>query len=232
MNISYLLKLLIAPILLFTTIPTQPINIKTATAVTATAALGYKGIQSYQRYQDFKKNLKWDWSAIGTDDGQTPNPHFTLKPDDLPNDFYFGAGNAAIQSEGGITNSTYNHPKFAAKYPELQTTGNDSWHRWDQDLQLIKDLKLNSYRISMEWSRVQPTAHTFDKEALDEYARRYIQLIEIGVTPVLGFHHYSDPQWFMYPDGNADNPVGFASKENAQKFVTYARTAYWHIYQS
>ncbi|HEV2601974.1 MAG TPA: family 1 glycosylhydrolase [Candidatus Babeliales bacterium] len=198
---------------------------KRIAALTAATALVY---QKAKQYQEFKKDFAyWDWKAIGTDDGENYNPDFTLHPDDLPEGMYFGASNAAIQSEGGIIDSTYNHSRHRAKYPALQGDANQSWLRWQEDLELIKKLGLNQYKFSIEWSRIQPTPDTFDMDVLKEYASRCIQLIKNGVTPFITFHHYSDPAWFMYPDG--ETPVGFETEENSKKFVEYCCTAFEYI---
>lgn len=195
----------------------------------------YKAFTSYRRYQEFKEEIKpWDWKEIGTDDGRTPSPDFKLKPEDFPQNFLCGAGNAAIQSEGGlpeqdgITNSTYNDPRYRDRYPELQGHANNTWQDWDKDLQISKKLEVNSERLSIEWSRIEKTPGNFDYKALDEYARRCAELTRNGIKPIIGFHHYSDPHWFMHPN-DQDQPVGFEDLHNAHHFVTYCAMAFTRI---
>jgi len=189
--------------------------------------------QSFSTSSPNNNAFNWDWRARGTDNGHEPNPAFALTTNAFPKNFYFGAGSAAIQSENltqdGIRH-TYNHLSVRNQYPDLNGHGqvNDEWNKWAETLQLIKDLNLNAYRTSLEWARVQPTPDQFDENALDEYARRFAQLIDNNVTPFIDFHHYSDPQWFMYPNHDSQ-PVGFENLKQSKQFVRYCVKAFEHI---
>lgn len=200
----------------------------------ATAAVVAKGsYELYSRYQrDTKQIIPWDWQKIGTDNGQKANEgYFTSEafkqefPTNPLKGLLWGASGNAIQDETGITNSTYNLPLQKEKYRALQSEATSEWHQHDTDVALMKQAHHNGHRNSIEWSRVQPTTDTYDMEALDEYARHFAQLIENDITPIIGFHHYSDPQWFMYPNGD-NKPVGFENLENGKKYLDYVEKSF------
>jgi beta-glucosidase len=220
-----------------------PMYAVSAKTVVATAAAGAVAVKQAYNYATFVSLSKWSWrKLIGTDDGRKADSNFFSSDafkKEFPNgafpaDFLFGAGDSDLQSGGNNTNSTYNHPLFASKYPEMQGVANNGWHpkTFEKVIELIKSLHQNAHRNNIEWSRIQPIADTFDMDVLNEYARRYAELIKNGITPFIGFHHYSDPQWFMWPDGDTNNPIGFEIIENAQYYVDFCVQAFTVINQA
>jgi len=81
---------------------------------------------------------------------------------------------------------------------------------------------LNSLRFSVEWAQIEPQQGVFDQEALDNYANIFCYLIEKNMTPVVVFHHYTDPCWF------ADRG-GFQKAEGIKQFTRYCRRVWRHF---
>ena len=59
----------------------------------------------------------------------------------------------------------------------------------------------NAHRLSVEWSRIQPTPDTWDEEALERYRNMLRGLRERGITPMVTLHHYTDPLWLSEQGG-------------------------------
>ncbi len=85
-------------------------------------------------------------------------------------------------------------------------------------------LKLNALRFSVEWPLVQPNGpNSYDQKQLNRYADTFIYMIKQGVTPLVCFHHYTDPNWFLYDKG------GFEDRKNIKYFGNYCKKVYEYI---
>jgi len=71
----------------------------------------------------------------------------------------------------------------------------DSWNRYEQDLDLIVELGLNSYRLSVEWARIEPERGVIDAEALAHYRRMLEACRARDILPVVTLHHFTLPLW-------------------------------------
>ena len=71
----------------------------------------------------------------------------------------------------------------------------DSFHRYPDDIALVRDLGFGAYRFSIEWSRIEPEDGEFSIAALDYYRRMLAACHEHGVAPVVTFHHFTTPRW-------------------------------------
>ena len=61
----------------------------------------------------------------------------------------------------------------------------DSYHRWREDLDLVAGAGLNTYRFSLEWSRIEPEEGEFSRAALDHYRRMVDGCRDRGLTPIV-----------------------------------------------
>lgn len=113
---------------------------------------------------------------------------------DFPDDFRWGVATSAFQTEGGITDdwTAWIDEGGAPEYGD----GVDSWNRWEEDLDLAVGLGLDTYRISLEWSRLEPQDGTWDLTAFAHYHRVIEGIRARGMDPVLTLHHYTNPIWF------------------------------------
>ena len=87
---------------------------------------------------------------------------------DFPDGFVWGTATAAHQIEGGNWNNdwwAWEHDP-ASGCAEGSGDACDSWNRWEEDVALVGDLGLGTYRLSVEWSRVEPEDGDSAYEAL------------------------------------------------------------------
>ena len=120
--------------------------------------------------------------------------------DELPEDFLFGAATAAYQIEGhsfGGAGST--HWDTFAKGPgnvvraEDGAIACDHYHRYAEDLDLLKDGHFDAYRFSTSWARVMPDGRTVNPEGLDYYDRLVDAMLERGLKPFQTLYHWELP---------------------------------------
>ncbi len=137
-----------------------------------------------------------------------------------PPPFLWGASTAAHQIEGGNFNSDYwvleHLPGTYFKEPSGDAC--DSWHRWREDLALAKVAGLNAYRFSLEWARIEPEAGEFSAAALAHYRAMCVAARDMGIEPVVTFHHFTSPRWIA-ARGGWENP------ETADRFARYCDRA-------
>jgi beta-glucosidase len=77
----------------------------------------------------------------------------------------------------------------------------DHWHRFEEDIGLAASLGLNSYRFSVEWSRLEPEEGKWDQEAFAWYRKMIHECEKRGLLPMLTLHHFTSPQWFAAKGG-------------------------------
>ncbi|WP_285244180.1 family 1 glycosylhydrolase [Pseudarthrobacter sp. fls2-241-R2A-127] len=119
----------------------------------------------------------------------------------FPDGFLWGASTAPHQVEGNNVNSDWWARE--SKVPGMEPSGdaNDSYHRYREDIALLADAGLNTYRFGLEWARIQPRPDQFSRAELAHYRRMIEACFEFGITPVVTLHHFSNPQWFQEEGG-------------------------------
>lgn len=135
-----------------------------------------------------------------------------------PEGFLWGAATAGHQIEGNNTNSNVWALEHAPDSPLPERSGDacDSYHRWREDLDIVRDLGLNSYRFGVEWSRIEPAPGQFSRAELAHYRRMVEGCLERGITPVVTLHHFTSPLWFQAQGG-------WTSQEGPALFRRYVR---------
>ena len=116
----------------------------------------------------------------------------------FPPGFMWGASTAGHQIEGNDTNSDtwlLEHVT-PTMYSEPVGDGCNSFELWRRDLDLIQKIGLNSYRFSIEWSRIEPESGQFSIAMLDYYRSIIDTCRARGITPIITFNHLSVPVWF------------------------------------
>ncbi len=116
---------------------------------------------------------------------------------EFPDDFLWGAAGAAHQIEGGNTNNDWWEFEHAPGSGCAESSGDacDSFHLWNEDLDLVAGMALGAYRFSIEWSRIEPAEGEYSSAALDHYRRMIAGCHERGIVPVVTFHHFTSPSW-------------------------------------
>ncbi len=109
----------------------------------------------------------------------------------------WGVATAAHVIEGNNVNSDYwvleNLPGTYFKEPSGDAC--DSFNRWREDLALIRLAGLNSYRFSVEWARIEPEPGQYSAAMLAYYRNICVTCREMGIEPVVTFHHFTNPRW-------------------------------------
>ena len=103
----------------------------------------------------------------------------------FPEGFSWGTATAAHQIEGGNTNNDWWEFEHMPNSGCAESSGDgcDSWLRWEEDADLVAGLGLDSYRFSVEWSRIEPAEGEISRAALAHYRRQCEGLAERGHRP-------------------------------------------------
>ena len=157
----------------------------------------------------------WDWNKI-----DTQNIHF-------PNSFAWGTATAAHQVEGNNTNNNWydwEHQLDENNQPRIHNGDKsilaaDHWNRYPDDIKLMKDLGVNHYRFSIEWSKIEPQNGDYNVESIQHYRDLCDSLIKNNITPVVTLHHFTHPTWF-------EKLGAFEKKENIDHFIEYSEYAF------
>lgn len=164
------------------------------------------------------KQMWWDWSVINTDDIF------------FPKNFLWGCADSALQTEGLMTcnNQTVENSwtDFACQQgPDVQI-GNacQRWMRYKEDIQLLKDVGMNAYRFSVDWSKIEPQEGMFDHGAMQHYCEVVDELLAQNITPMITLLHHVCPSWFMQKGG-------FENKYNTFYFVRFAKHVFKHLHK-
>jgi len=115
--------------------------------------------------------------------------------------FLWGASSAPHQIEGNNLASDW--WKNEGIIPGLEPSGDavDSYHRYREDMQLLVDAGLDSYRFGIEWARIEPRAGQVSRAELAHYRRMIDTALELGLTPVVTLNHFTVPLWFAEEGG-------------------------------
>ncbi len=123
----------------------------------------------------------------------------------FPRGFLWGCATASHQVEGNNTNNTW---YWWEQQPGKILNGDQSglacdwWGgRWREDFDRAASGNQNAHRMSIEWSRIQPTPDRWDEDALDYYREMLQGLYERKLTPLITLHHFSEPIWFLENGG-------------------------------
>jgi beta-glucosidase len=141
----------------------------------------------------------------------------------FPKDFLFGGATAAYQIEGaahqdGRTDSIWD---AFCRLPGAVINGDngdlacDHYHRYADDVALMSELGLQTYRFSTSWSRVRPDGGPVNQKGLDFYSRLVDELLAKGIKPWLTLYHWDLPQAL-------EEKGGWAARDTADRFVDYA----------
>lgn len=140
----------------------------------------------------------------------------------FPPGFKWCTATSAHQIEGGNTQSDWwNFEKTAGKIKngDLSGMATDHWNRIDSDIQLMKNIGVNTYRFSVEWARIEPKQGVWDRLAIDHYRHEIHLLREAGIEPLVTLNHFTLPQW-------VSDQGGWTWSGIPQAFENYTRFVY------
>ncbi len=125
----------------------------------------------------------------------------------FPDGFLWGTSTSAYQIEGGGDNTDWWRYERATGTHAVEQCGDacDSWNRYEEDLDLTARLGLNSFRLSVEWARIEPERGVISQEALGHYRRVLEACRARWIIPVVTLHHFTLPLW-VADLGGFENP--------------------------
>jgi beta-glucosidase len=158
---------------------------------------------------------------------------------DFSNDFRWGCSTSAYQIEGstladGRGASIWD--KFCENAGAIRDGSNgliacDHYNRWPQDLDLVRDIGLNSYRFSISWPRIFPDGNTgvLNSKGLDFYSRLVDGLLSRGIEPWPTLYHWDLPQALQEQGGwkNRATVAAFADFAHAVSHHLGDRVNHW-----
>jgi beta-glucosidase len=142
----------------------------------------------------------------------------------FPTGFLWGAATASYQIEGawqedGKGESIWDRFTHTPGKISDGSTGDvacDHYHRWNDDIALLRELGLQAYRFSVAWPRVLPNGRgKVNQAGLDFYSRLADGLLEAGITPWITLYHWDLPQIL-------EDRGGWPARATAGAFVEYA----------
>ena len=147
----------------------------------------------------------------------------------FPKDFLWGAATASYQVEGahdadgkGLSNwDVYSHLPGTTYMGTNGDVAADHYHRFKEDVALMAELGMKSYRFSVSWPRLFPKGRGEVNEAgVKFYSDLIDELLKYGIEPMLTMYHWDLPQALQ------DEIGGWESREIIDAFEGYARLLY------
>ncbi len=146
----------------------------------------------------------------------------------FPKDFMFGVASSAVQIEAasfedgkGIDVWQHRYTLDPAKYDYHDTDfGANFYHKYPEDIKLMKELGIKAFRFSIAWTRIYPNGpDKVNKAGIDHYHKLFDELIKNDIKPLIDLWHCDLPQWVM-------DRGGLVNPEFIDWFVTYAKTCF------
>ena len=142
----------------------------------------------------------------------------------FPQGFVWGSATASYQVEGAVKEGgrgpsvwdTFSHTAGKTHLGDTGDVADDYYHRYKQDIGLMKSLGLRGCRFSVAWTRIFPTGTGAPNQAgLDFYKRMVDALLEAGVQPYCTLYHWDLPQ-------PLEDRGGWQNRDTAKAFADYA----------
>ncbi|WP_341953058.1 GH1 family beta-glucosidase [Salinibacterium sp. TMP30] len=142
----------------------------------------------------------------------------------FPSDFRWGLATAAYQIEGAAFEGgrgpsiwdTFSHTLGLSLHGDTGDIACDHYHRWQADLDLLKSLGVTDYRLSVSWSRLQPSGHgELNEIAVAFYRDVLTGLAARGIRALVTLYHWDLPQ-------PLEDAGGWPVRNTAYRFAEFA----------
>ena len=142
----------------------------------------------------------------------------------FPEGFLWGCGTSSYQIEGAVDEDgrgksiwdVFAHTPGKVRRGDTGDVACDSYHRMEDDLQLLTELGVGAYRFSIAWPRVVPLGDgPINQRGLDYYRALIAELRARDILPVVTIYHWELPEAL-------EHRGGWASRETAERFAEYA----------
>jgi beta-glucosidase len=141
----------------------------------------------------------------------------------LPKRFVWGVSSSGFQSEGHTRNNNWNFyirrdagPHPVDKFKQAYRNSVDFYHHYRGDIARAAKLGANTYRVSIDWARVEPKPGVFSRRGLRFYDRVFARMARFKIKPLITLNHWDYPLW-LYRQG------GWASKRAVPEFAAMAK---------
>jgi beta-glucosidase len=143
----------------------------------------------------------------------------------FPKGFFWGTATASYQIEGGWNKDgkgesiwdRFAHTLGKIKNGDTGDVACDSYHRWRDDIALMQAMRLNSYRFSIAWPRIQPSGTgAVNVKGVDYYSRLVDALLEARIRPLVTLYHWDLPQAL-------EDAGGWTNRDTAARFAEYVQ---------
>ena len=162
------------------------------------------------------------------DAGTIIPPSSAPEPNDatvrFPDHFLWGTATAAYQVEGAWNEDgkgesiwdRFSHTPGKIKGEATADVTCDQYHRFREDIALVKQMNLKSYRFSISWPRIQPTGvGAPNQKGLDHYSRLVDTMLEAGIRPFCTMYHWDLPQAL-------EDKGGWPNRDLSEYYAEYA----------
>ena len=145
----------------------------------------------------------------------------------FPENFLWGASSSAFQIEGawnedgkGMSVADYN--SFKKSHIQADTKiSSDFYHNFDEDIDLMKELGMKTYRFSIAWTRIIPDGDgEINPKGIEFYNKVIDKLIENNIEPFVTLYH------FDLPFALVEKYNGWESRETVYAFERFAKICF------
>ena len=149
----------------------------------------------------------------------------------FPADFIWGAATSSYQIEGAAQEDgrgisiwdTFSKTPGKVAHGDTGDVANDHYHRYPQDIALMKDLGLQGYRFSFAWPRMFPQGDGVREErGFDFYDRLIDTVLEAGIEPLATLYHWDLPQAL-------EDRGGWVHRDIVSRFADYSTAVVEHF---
>ncbi|MDP1852166.1 MAG: GH1 family beta-glucosidase [Candidatus Planktophila sp.] len=149
----------------------------------------------------------------------------------FPTDFIWGAATSSYQIEGAAQEDgrgvsiwdTFSKTPGKVAHGDTGDVANDHYHRYPQDIALMKEIGLQGYRFSFAWPRMFPLGDGVREErGFDFYDRLIDSLLEAGIEPLATLYHWDLPQAL-------ENKGGWVNRDIVSRFADYSTAVVEHF---
>ncbi|MFO7807545.1 MAG: glycoside hydrolase family 1 protein [Candidatus Moraniibacteriota bacterium] len=134
----------------------------------------------------------------------------------FPEDFLWGVSYSSHQVEGNNDNNDWWRWERKGKAKDLSGKACDSWNLYEVDHDLARDLGCGGFRLSLEWSRIEPEKGEFSEEAIEHYRKVLRDIRRKGMKTVVTLWHWPLPLWFA-------DECGWHKEDSVEYFTRYCQ---------
>jgi len=142
----------------------------------------------------------------------------------FPKDFTWGVATSSYQIEGAVNEDgrtlsiwdTFSKTEGKTYQGHTGDVACDHYHRYKEDVEIMKEIGVKAYRFSIAWPRIFPEEGKYNPKGMDFYKRLVDELLKRDIMPVATIYHWDLPQW-AYDKGG-----GWLNRDSVKWYLEYA----------